>query len=236
MAIESVRLAFKYMVPVFYLSDGYLANGAEPWAVPAIEKLPRIEVKFATDPKNFMPYARDEKTLARPWALPGTPGLEHRIGGLAKEAVTGNVSYAPLNHEQMVRLRARKVAGIQREIPPTEVFGAADPDLLVIGWGSTFGAIRQAVTDLREAGHRVAHAHLRHMNPLPPDLGDILRRARHVLVPEINLGQLVRVLRAEFLVPAIGYQKIQGRPFKVSELVARCTRLLAGDEAVEVQP
>jgi len=237
---EAVRLAVRFMTPVFVLSDGYLANGAEPWLIPDPEALPAIPVAFRTDPQGFFPYVRDEETLSRPWVRPGTPGLEHRIGGLAKEAVTGNVSYAPLNHEQMVRLRARKVAGIQREIPPTEVFGAASPDLLVVGWGSTFGSLRQAVIDLQAAGHRAAHVHLRHMNPLPSDLGDILRRARHVLVPEINLGQLVRVLRAEFLVPAIGYQKIQGRPFKVSELVARCTRLLAGDEVQEdvreVQP
>ncbi|HJW68732.1 MAG TPA: 2-oxoacid:acceptor oxidoreductase subunit alpha [Candidatus Binatia bacterium] len=230
-AFEAVRIAIKYMTPVIILSDGYLANGAEPWLIPDPETLPAIPVAFRTDPQGFFPYVRDEETLSRPWVRPGTPGLEHRIGGLAKEAVTGNVSYAPLNHEQMVRLRARKVAGIQREIPATSVFGPADPDLLVVGWGSTFGSIRQAVTDLQTAGHRVSHLHLRHLNPLPADLGDILRRARHVLVPEINLGQLVRVLRAEFLVPAIGYQKIQGRPFKVSELVARCTRLLAGDEA-----
>jgi 2-oxoglutarate/2-oxoacid ferredoxin oxidoreductase subunit alpha len=234
-AFEAVRIAIKYMTPVIILSDGYLANGAEPWLIPNPDTLPAVPVEFRSDPQGFFPYVRDEETLSRPWVRPGTPGLEHRIGGLAKEAVTGNVSYAPLNHEQMVRLRARKVAGIQREIPPTEVFGAADPDLLVVGWGSTFGSIRQAVTDLQAAGHRVAHAHLRHLNPLPSDLEGILRRARHVLVPEINLGQLVRVLRAEFLVPAIGYQKIQGRPFKVSELVARCTRLLAGDETVEVQ-
>jgi 2-oxoglutarate ferredoxin oxidoreductase subunit alpha len=239
-AFEAVRIAIRYMTPVIILSDGYLANGAEPWLIPDPDKLPAVPVAFRTDPHGFFPYVRDEVTLSRPWVRPGTPGLEHRIGGLSKEAVTGNVSYAPLNHEQMVRLRARKVAGIQREIPPTEVFGSASPDLLVVGWGSTFGSLRQAVTDLQAAGHRVGHVHLRHLNPLPSDLGDILRRARHVLVPEINLGQLVRVLRAEFLVPAIGYQKIQGRPFKVSELVARCTRLLGGDEvqddAREVQP
>jgi 2-oxoglutarate/2-oxoacid ferredoxin oxidoreductase subunit alpha len=230
-AFEAVRIAIKYMTPVIILSDGYLANGAEPWLIPDPETLPAIPVAFRTDPQGFFPYVRDEETLSRPWVRPGTPGLEHRIGGLAKEAVTGNVSYAPLNHEQMVRLRARKVAGIQRDIPATAVFGPADPDLLLVGWGGTFGSIRQAVTDLQTAGHRVSHLHLRHLNPLPADLGDILRRARRVLVPEINLGQLVRVLRAEFLVPAIGYQKIQGRPFKVSELVARCTRLLVGDEA-----
>ncbi len=230
-AFEAVRLAIRYMTPVIILSDGYLANGAEPWLIPDPGALPAIPVAFRTDPQGFFPYVRDEDTLSRPWVRPGTPGLEHRIGGLAKEAVTGNVSYAPLNHEQMVRLRARKVAGIAREVPPSEVFGPADADLLVVAWGSTFGAVRQAVTDLQAAGRRVAHLHLRHLNPLPADLGDLLGRARRVLVPEINLGQLVRVLRAEYLVPAVGFQKIQGRPFKVSELVTRCERLLAGDAA-----
>src|SRR5262245_14162782 len=228
-AFEAVRIAIRYMTPVIILSDGYLANGAEPWLIPDADALPAIPVSFRTDAQGFFPYLRDDETLSRPWVRPGTPGLEHRIGGLAKEAVTGHVSDAPLNHEQMVRLRARKVAGVTREIPPTEVFGPADPDLLVVAWGGTFGAVRQAVTDLQAAGHRVAHVHLRYLNPLPADLGDVLRRARRVLVPEINLGQLVRVLRAEYLVPAIGFNKIQGRPFKVSELVSRCTRLLAGD-------
>jgi 2-oxoglutarate ferredoxin oxidoreductase subunit alpha len=228
---EAVRIALRYMTPVIILSDGYLANGAEPWLIPDAAALPDIPVAFRTDPQGFFPYLRDEETLSRPWVRPGTPGLEHRIGGLSKEAVTGNVSYAPLNHEQMVRLRARKVAGIARDLPPTEVFGPADPDLLVVAWGSTFGAVRQAVIELQESGHSVSQVHLRHLNPLPADLGDILGRARRVLVPEINLGQLVRVLRAEYLVPAIGYQKVQGRPFKVSELVTRCTRLLTGNDA-----
>ena len=233
-AYEAVRLAAKYMVPVIVLSDGFLANGSEPWLIPDANTLPPIEIQFRTEREGFFPYLRDPATLARPWVRPGTPGLEHRIGGLAKEAVTGNVSYAPLNHEQMVRLRARKIAGMTREIPPTQVFGPEDPDLLIVGWGSTYGAIRQTVTDLQAAGQRAAHVHLRHLNPLPADLGGILARARNVLVPEINLGQLVRVLRAEYLVPAVGYQKIQGRPFKVSELTARSLRLLGGDEAQEV--
>jgi 2-oxoglutarate ferredoxin oxidoreductase subunit alpha len=233
-AFEAVRLAIRYMTPVIVLSDGYLANGAEPWLIPDPSTLPDIPATFRTDPQGFFPYVRDQETLSRPWVRPGTPGLEHRIGGLAKEAVTGNVSYAPLNHEQMVRLRARKIAGMTREIPPTQIFGSEDPDLLIVGWGSTYGAIRQTVTDLQAAGQRAAHVHLRHLNPLPADLGGILARARHVLVPEINLGQLVRVLRAEYLVPAVGYQKIQGRPFKVSELTARSLRLLGGDEVQEV--
>jgi 2-oxoglutarate/2-oxoacid ferredoxin oxidoreductase subunit alpha len=233
-AFEAVRIALTYMTPVIVLSDGYLANGAEPWLVPDPATLQTIDVPFRTDPQGFFPYLRDEETLSRPWVRPGTPGLEHRIGGLSKEAVTGNVSYAPLNHEQMVRLRMRKIAGIVRDIPPTELFGPAEGDLLVVGWGSTYGAIRQAVTELGQQGHRVAHAHLRHLNPLPPDLEALMQRYGRVLVPECNLGQLVRLLRAEYLVPAVGFQKIQGRPFKVSELIARCLRLLQGDEAPEV--
>ncbi len=177
-AFEAVRIAIRYMTPVIVLSDGYLANGAEPWLMPDPASLPDIPVTFRTDPQGFFPYVRDEQTLSRPWVRPGTPGLEHRIGGLSKEAVTGNVSYAPLNHEQMVRLRARKIAGIARDLPPTEVFGPDDPDLLVVAWGSTFGAVRQAVLDLQAAGRRVSHVHLRHLNPLPADLGDILARAR----------------------------------------------------------
>jgi 2-oxoglutarate ferredoxin oxidoreductase subunit alpha len=233
-AFEAVRIALRYMTPVIILSDGYLANGAEPWLVPDPSSLQPIDVPFRTDPQGFFPYLRTEETLSRPWVRPGTPGLEHRIGGLSKEAVTGNVSYAPLNHEQMVRLRLRKIAGIARDFPPTEVFGPAEGDLLVVGWGSTFGAIRQAVTELNQQGQRVAHVHLRHLNPLPTDLEAILRRYPRVLVPECNLGQLVRLLRADYLVPAVGFQKIQGRPFKVREVVARCLRLLQGDEAAEV--
>jgi 2-oxoglutarate ferredoxin oxidoreductase subunit alpha len=228
MAFEAVRIAVRYMTPVILLTDGYLANGAEPWLLPDAGRLPEVPVEFRSDPAGFFPYLRDEETLSRPWVIPGTPGLEHRIGGLEKDYLTGNVSYAPTNHEQMIRVRARKIAGITREIPPTECFGPETGDLLLLGWGSTYGAIRQAVTELGAAGHRVAHAHVRHLNPLPPDLGDVLRRYRSVLVPEMNLGQLVRLVRAEYLVDAIGFNKVQGRPFKVSELVARCMRLLEG--------
>jgi 2-oxoglutarate ferredoxin oxidoreductase subunit alpha len=227
-AFEAVRIAVKYMTPVILLTDGYLANGAEPWVIPDSTKLPDLKVGFRTDPTGFYPYLRDEDTLSRPWVIPGTPGLEHRIGGLEKEYLTGNVSYAPTNHEQMIRVRARKIAGIVREIPPLEVFGPASGDLLVVGWGSTFGAIRQAVRELGADGRRVAHVHLRYLNPLPADLGELLDRYRRVLVPEMNLGQLVRLLRAEYLVDAVGFNKIQGRPFKVAEIVGRCLRLLDG--------
>jgi 2-oxoglutarate ferredoxin oxidoreductase subunit alpha len=229
MAFEAVRLAVKYMTPVILLTDGYLANGAEPWLIPDPATLPEFPVTFRTDPTGFYPYLRDEETLSRPWVQPGTPGLEHRIGGLEKEYLTGNVSYAPTNHEQMIRVRTRKVAGMVRDIPPTEVFGPSDGDLLVLGWGSTYGAIREAVRQLQAAGHRISHAHVRHLNPLPADLGTLLGSFRRVLVPEMNLGQLLRLIRAEYLVDAIGFNKIQGRPFKVSEIVARCTKLLHGD-------
>ena len=226
MAFEAVRIAVKYMTPVVLLTDGYLANGAEPWLIPDPAALPEVPVTFRTEASGFFPYLRDEETLSRPWVIPGTPDLEHRIGGLEKEYLTGNVSYAPTNHEQMIRVRARKIAGIIREIPPLEVFGPPEGELLVVGWGSTYGSITQAVRELQAAGHAVAQVHLRHLNPLPPDLGGILRRYRHVLVPEMNLGQLVRLIRAEYLVDAIGFNKIQGRPFKVSEIVSRCLKLL----------
>jgi len=225
-AFEAVRVAVKYMTPVILLTDGYLANGAEPWLLPSLEELPEIPVHFRTDPQGFFPYLRDPDTLSRPWVVPGTPGLEHRIGGIEKEYLSGNVSYAPMNHEQMVRVRARKVAGIAAEIPPTPVHGPDSGDLLVIGWGSTYGSIAAAVLQARADGHAVAHVHLRYVNPLPPDLGDIIGRFKKVLVPEINLGQLVKILRAEYLVDAVGLNKIQGLPLKVSEITARIMRLL----------
>jgi 2-oxoglutarate/2-oxoacid ferredoxin oxidoreductase subunit alpha len=226
MAYEAVRIALTYMTPVFFLSDGYLANGAEPWAIPTAASLPPVTVTFRTDPNGYYPYLRDAETLSRPWAVPGTPGLEHRIGGLEKDYLTGNVSYAPANHEQMVRVRFRKVAGIAREIPPTPVNGAPDGDLLLLGWGSTYGSLEAATRALNAEGHRVGHAHLRFLNPLPQDLGDILRRFRHVLVPELNMGQLVKLIRAEFLVDAIGLNKIQGQPFKISEIVGKAKKMM----------
>ena len=226
-AYEAVRLATKYMTPVILLTDNQLANGSEPWLLPDVSKLPKITVELATDPNGFMPYKRDPKTLARPWAVPGTPGLEHRIGGLSSEDVTGNVSYSPANNELMVRMRARKVAGIAREIPPTEIFGDADGgDLVVLGWGSTFGSLREAVKQMREKGKKVSHIHVRYLNPLPSDLGDQLRKFKKVLVPEMNLGQLLKLVRADYLVDAIGFNKIQGRPFKVNELTTRIARAL----------
>ncbi|HYW73010.1 MAG TPA: 2-oxoacid:acceptor oxidoreductase subunit alpha, partial [Pyrinomonadaceae bacterium] len=226
MAIESVRLAFKYMVPVFYLSDGYLANGAEPWAVPAIEKLPRIEVKFASDPKNFMPYARDAETLARPWALPGTPGLEHRIGGIEKQNITGNVNYDPENHQLMVKLRQEKVDRAAADVPPVEVFGEASGKVLVLGWGSTYGSITSAVEKMRKEGKSVSSAHLRHLNPFPSNLGEVLANFETVLVPEMNLGQLCTMIRARYLVDAVPFSKVKGRPFQIREIIRKVEEYL----------
>ncbi len=227
-ALEAVSIAVKYMTPVIILSDGYLANGAEPWRLPNLEELPEIRVEFRTDPTGYYPYLRDPVTFSRPWVIPGTPGLEHRIGGLEKEHVTGNVSYAPVNHEQMVRVRARKIAGIAREIPPTRVQGPSEGDVVVLGWGSTYGPIEAAVRKAQAGGKAVAHVHLRHLNPLPSDLGEVLRRFRKVLVPEMNLGQLVKVIRSEYLVDAVGLNKIQGLPFKEAEILRRIEQMLEG--------
>ena len=226
-ALEACRIALKYMVPVIILSDGYLANGAEPWRIPQVDELPEIPVSFETNPQGFLPYRRDPQTLARPWALPGTPGLEHRVGGLEKQDVTGNVNYEPLNHERMVHLRAAKVEAIAQDIP--DVVPAGDPsgDLLIVAWGSTYGSITAALNAQREAGHRIGHVHLRHLNPLPRNLGEVLKRYRRVLVPEMNMGQLVQVLRAKYLVDAQGYNKIQGKPFKQSEIEAKIEEVLA---------
>ncbi len=228
-AYEAVRIAIKYMTPVILLTDGQLANGAEPWSLPDTSKLPEIKVEFRTDPQGFLPYLRDPETLSRPWAIPGTPGLEHRIGGLSSEDQTGNVSYSPANNELMVRMRARKIAGIAREIPPLTVFGDENGgDLVMLGWGSTYGSIREAVKQLRGKGKKVSHIHLRYLNPLPSDLGEHLRKFKKVMIAEMNMGQLLKMVRAEYLIDAVGCNKIQGRPFKVSELTGRITRALEG--------
>ncbi|PYQ25071.1 MAG: 2-oxoglutarate ferredoxin oxidoreductase subunit alpha [Acidobacteria bacterium] len=226
MALEASRIAIKYMVPVIVLSDGYLANGAEPWKIPTLAELPEIPVRFRSDPEGFMPYLRDAATLARPWAVPGTPGLEHRIGGLEKQDVTGNVNYEPLNHERMVRLRAAKVAAVVQDVPEVVPAGDAEGDLLLVGWGSTYGSITAAVRAQRARGRKIGHVHLRHLNPLPRNLGDVLKRYRKVVVPEMNMGQLVWVLRAKYLLDAEGFNKIQGKPFKQSEIEAKIERAL----------
>jgi 2-oxoglutarate ferredoxin oxidoreductase subunit alpha len=226
MAIEAWRIALKYVTPVMYLSDAFLATGAEPWRVPSLADLPDIAVDNYTDKATFQPYDRDPETLARKWAIPGTPGLEHRIGGLEKADITGNVSYDPENHHRMQLLRQAKVAGIAKDIPPVEVFGPANGDLLILGWGSTYGAIRSAVERLQTSGRSVAHAHLRHLNPFPANLEAVLRSYRRVLIPEVNLGQLLLLIRARFLVDAVGYDKVRGKPFRIAEIEAEAERIL----------
>jgi 2-oxoglutarate ferredoxin oxidoreductase subunit alpha len=222
--IEAARIAIRYMTPVFLLTDGYLANGAEPWLIPDVKKLPAIEPHFATAPngeKNgqpvFHPYKRDER-LARPWAIPGTPGLEHRIGGIEKEDVTGNISYDPANHQHMVDTRADKIAGIANDIPPLHVDGPPEGDLLIVGWGGTHGSLLTAAQRLQKQGHKVAHAHLRHLNPFPRNTGDVLKRYKKVVVAELNGGQLCLLLRARYLVDCHSLSKVQGKPFLVSEV------------------
>ncbi|MFD9699266.1 2-oxoacid:acceptor oxidoreductase subunit alpha [Lentzea sp. NPDC059081] len=215
--VDATRIALKYRTPVLFLSDGAIANGSEPWLVPDVDALPDLTVEFATDPETFQPYARDPETLARPWAVPGTPGLQHRIGGLEKQDVTGNISYDPDNHDKMVRLRQAKIDGI--EVPDVVV---EDPDgnakVLVVGWGSSYGPIGAAARRVRKLGLPVAHAHLRHLNPFPKNLGDVLKSYEKVIVPEMNLGQLALLLRAKYLVDAVSYTKVQGLPFKAEEL------------------
>src|ERR1700721_1278034 len=211
-ALEASRIAIKYMVPVIILSDGYLANGAEPWKVPTVAELPQIPVHFETNPEGFLPYKRNPSTLARPWAIAGTPGLEHRVGGIEKQAVTGNINNKPLTHQHMVRTRAEKVEGIAQDIPEIVPEGDQPGDLLIVAWGSTNGPITAAMNAQREKGRKIGHVHLRHLNPLPRNLGDILKRYKKVLFPEMNMGQLVMVLRAKFLGDAQSYGKIQGKP------------------------
>jgi 2-oxoglutarate ferredoxin oxidoreductase subunit alpha len=236
MTFEAVRLAVGFMTPVLLLSDGYLANGAEPWRIPRVEDLPKVPVRFARGPgsgngqKNgeaqFHPYHRDDR-LVREWAVPGTPGLEHRIGGLEKEDITGNVSYDPANHHHMVMTRAQKIANIALDIPELTVTGPSEGDLLVIGWGGTYGSIVTAVQRAQRKGLSVAHAHLRYLSPMPRNTGEVLKRYKRVLVPELNRGQLLMLLRAEFLLDAVGLNKIQGRPFLVSEIEEAIEHTLA---------
>jgi 2-oxoglutarate/2-oxoacid ferredoxin oxidoreductase subunit alpha len=225
-AIEAWRIALRHVTPVVYLSDAFLATGAEPWRIPELSELPEIGVENWTDKASFQPYDRDPVTLARKWAVPGTPGLEHRIGGLEKADVTGNVSYDPENHHRMQLLRQEKVARIADDIPPIEPFGPSSGDLLVLGWGSTYGAIRSAVERLQAGGRSVAHVHLRHLNPFPKNLGEVLHSYRRVLVPEVNLGQLLMLLRAKYLVDAVGYDKVRGKPFRIAEIQEEAERLL----------
>jgi 2-oxoglutarate ferredoxin oxidoreductase subunit alpha len=227
-AFEACQVAIKYRTPVFMLSDGYLANGSEPWSIPNFDDLPSIHPDFSANENGipFMPYARDEKTLARPWAIPGTPGLEHRIGGLEKEDMTGNVSYDPENHHHMTELRAQKVANITQDIPPTEILGAASGDLLILSWGGTYGSCRSAIERLQNEGKKVSLVHLRWLNPLPKDLGEILIRFKNILIPELNMGQLSKVVRAEYLVDAQGLNLVRGRPFRAADIVTKAQELI----------
>jgi 2-oxoglutarate ferredoxin oxidoreductase subunit alpha len=225
-ALEASRIAIKHMVPVIILSDGYLANGAEPWKIPEVSELPQIPVHFATDPVGFQPYRRDPVTLARPWAIPGTPGLEHRIGGIEKQDVTGNVNYDPLNHEHMVRARAAKVEAVADDIPDLVPEGDPSGDLLIVAWGSTHGPVTAALKAQRAKGHRIGHVHLRHLNPMAKNLGELLKGYDQVLVPEMNMGQLIMILRAKFLIDAQGLNKIQGKPFKQSEIESKIEEML----------
>ncbi|MGQ0614900.1 MAG: 2-oxoacid:acceptor oxidoreductase subunit alpha [Planctomycetaceae bacterium] len=227
-AFEAVRIATKYMVPVFVLSDGYVANGSEPWKLPrSLDQLPRIDIAFHAQREGFQPYARDGATLARPWVKPGTPGLQHRIGGLEKADGTGNISYDPDNHQRMVSLRAEKVQRIVQDVPDLEVFGPKRGKLLVVGWGGTYGAIHSAVRRSQAKGLSVAQVHLRHLNPFPANLGELLKGYEKVLVPELNMGQLRLLLRARYLVDAVGLNKVQGMPFKVRELMVRIQEMIS---------
>jgi 2-oxoglutarate ferredoxin oxidoreductase subunit alpha len=230
-AQEAWRLAVRYMTPVMLLTDGYIANGSEPWRIPKYGDLPKIEITHPGPRQNgqpFMPYQRDPR-LARPWALPGTPGLEHRIGGLEKQDVTGNVSYDPANHQHMVNTRAAKVANIANDIPPQKLDGPASGDLLVISWGGTYGACATAAHQVQAKGKAVTHCHLRYLNPLPKELGDIMKRFKRVLIPELNLGQLRTIVRANYLVDAVGLNKVQGKPFSVAEVVNKIEAMLRGE-------
>jgi 2-oxoglutarate ferredoxin oxidoreductase subunit alpha len=226
-AIEAVRIATTYMTPVYLLTDGYIANAAEPWLIPDVSNYKPFPVKFRTEKEGFHPFVRDPKTLARAWAVPGTPGLEHRIGGIERSADSGHISYEPANHQRMTDLRFKKIAGIAETIPlqkPEQ--GAERGKLAIVGWGSTFGPISQAVTRLRRQGKDVAHIHLRYIWPAPKNLGDLLRGYEKVLVPEMNMGQLRTVLRAEYLVPAEGLNKVNGQPFKIAEIEAKALAML----------
>jgi 2-oxoglutarate ferredoxin oxidoreductase subunit alpha len=232
-AQEAWRLAVRYMVPVMLLTDGYIANGSEPWRIPKYSDLPKIDIKHpgpSSNGEEFLAYKRDER-LARPWAIPGTPGLEHRIGGLEKQDITGNVSYDPANHQHMINTRAEKVARIANDIPPQKLDGPATGDLLVLSWGGTFGACATAAHNLQAKGKAVTHCHLRYLNPLPKELGDIMKRFKKVLIPELNLGQLRTIIRANYLVDAIGLNKVQGKPFSVAEVAEKMESVLRGDKS-----
>ncbi len=228
MAIEASRIALKYMTPVILLTDGYVANGSEPWRIPHIDSLPDFKTKFRTDVEGFFPYKRNE-FLARPWAIPGTPGLEHRIGGLEKADITGNVSYDPDNHDKMIHLRNDKIVNIKNDIPDLKIDGDETGDLLVLGWGGTYGTLKEAVSLARKKGYNVSHAHTQYINPLPKNTEKVLKSFKKILIPEINLGQLARVIRSEYLLPVEQFNLVRGLPFKVSDIFGKITELLGGN-------
>jgi 2-oxoglutarate ferredoxin oxidoreductase subunit alpha len=230
MAIEASRLAIKYMTPVILLTDGYIANGSEPWKIPRTDELPEIPVKFRTEKEGFTPYLRDEN-LARPWAVPGTEGLEHRIGGLEKANITGAVSYDPENHDFMVKLRTEKVKNIVKDIPDLEIKGDKEGELLVLGWGGTYGAITEAVLNIRKAGYKVSQAHFKYLNPLPANTEKVLKSFKKILIPEINLGQLSRLIKSEFLVPVIQFNLVRGLPFRTNDIEEKIMEILGGNNA-----
>jgi 2-oxoglutarate ferredoxin oxidoreductase subunit alpha len=227
MAIEASRIALKYMTPVILLTDGYIANGTEPWRIPSVDSLPKIDVKFRTEKEGFYPYLRDEN-LARPWAIPGTPDLEHRIGGLEKANIYGTVNYDPDNHNKMIHLRAEKIKNIENDIPELEVDGEQQGDLLVLGWGGTYGAIKEAVIKARVSGIKVSQAHLQYVNPFPKNTGEVLKRFNKVLIPEINLGQLAKLIRSEYLVDVVQFNVVRGLPFRVSDIIEKIKEVHGG--------
>ena len=226
MTIEAARIALKYMTPVILLTDGYIGQATEPWKIPGMEELPDLTPEFAKDPDNFEPYKRDPDTLSRPWAIPGVQGLEHRIGGLEKADITGHVSHDPMNHQKMVELRKQKVEGIANDIPELEVAGEKEGDLLVLSWGSTYGAAKTAYDKLRDEGHKLSFVHLKYIHPFPKNLGEILFSFKRILIPEMNMGQLKTIIQSTFLVPVIGLNKVQGKPFKAIEIEEKILELL----------
>jgi 2-oxoglutarate ferredoxin oxidoreductase subunit alpha len=226
MTLEASRIALKYMTPVILLTDGYIGQATEPWRIPALEELPDIHPQYATDPETYAPYKRDPETLSRPWAIPGVQGLEHRIGGLEKEDVTGTVSQEPMNHQRMVELRKEKVEGIAKDIPKAEISGDKKGDLLILSWGSTYGAAKTAYDKLTNEGHNMSFVHLKYLNPFPANLGEILNNFKRIFIPELNMGQLKMIIQSKYLVPVIGLNKVQGKPFKAIEIEEKLVELL----------
>jgi len=227
MALEASRIAIKYMTPVILLTDGYIANGSEPWKIPHVNELPDISVKFRTNPEGFFPYLRDEN-LSRPWVRLGTEGLEHRIGGLEKANITGKVSYDPDNHDEMIKLRAQKIKNIENDIPDLEVTGEQEGDLLVLGWGGTFGSITEAVMNVRQAGYKVSQAHFKYLNPFPKNTEEVLKRFKKILIPEINLGQLSKLIKSEFMIHVVQFNVVRGLPLRTTDIEIKIIDIIGG--------